>query len=88
MCDAHWQQKEKINDLETHIEEQIQDYEKRMKQQKDEYELILGRRDREHEEGHNLLSMLKTDLDRLQTERSVRKANLGTLHSGTLKRPV
>ena len=40
-----------------------------MEGQKEEYEVLLGRRDREHEEGDNLIAMLRSDLDRLQGER-------------------
>ena len=63
------QQKEKIAELETHIEEQIEDYESRLKQQKDEYEVLLGQRERDNKEGDNLIAMLRIDLDRIQAER-------------------
>ena len=58
------------------------DYESRLTAQKDEYELLLGRRDREHEEGGNLLTMLRTDLDRLQGERYVTWLGRGTSMDG------
>ena len=61
--------KERVSELEAQVEQQVLGADTQLKAQKDEYEQLLGRREREHEEGGNLLTMLRADLDRLQTER-------------------
>ncbi len=40
-----------------------------MSDQKQEFELMLARREREHEEGANLITMLQNDVERLNGER-------------------
>ena len=65
------QLKERIAELEAASEQQVLDYETRLAAQKAEYEQLLGRREREHEEGGNLLTMLQADVNRLNAERSV-----------------
>ena len=61
--------KERVSELEAQVEQQVLGADTQLKAQKDEYEQLLGRREREHEEGGNLLTMLRADQDRLQTER-------------------
>ena len=43
--------------------------ERELKQTTEHYNVIMTRREREHQEGDNLISMLRSDVERLATER-------------------
>ena len=55
----------------TQAQDETKAANKRLKEQKEQHELILSRRDREHEEGSNLVAMLRSDVERLGHERQV-----------------
>ena len=56
---------EEIQQLRTDQEQ----LEQKLEETKGEYEVLLGRRDREHEEDNTMNSMLQADLDKAKQER-------------------
>ncbi|XP_033640014.1 A-kinase anchor protein 9-like isoform X2 [Asterias rubens] len=80
MKEKEEQQREEVEKLEEKSN-QLQQENMALVQQISTYDTVISRRERENEEGGNLVSMMRADMDRLNTDReTLQEANQHLLH--------